>query len=50
MFNYIPASDSFCHQLITFANSFDPDQDRRSVSPDLDPNCLIVFLEEFLKK
>ena len=26
--------------LITFANSFDPDQARQNVGPDLDPNCL----------
>ena len=26
--------------LITFANSFDPDQVRQNVGPDLDPNCL----------
>ena len=26
--------------LITFANSFDPDQARQNVRPDLDPNCL----------
>ena len=26
--------------LITFANSLDPDQDRRFVGPDLDPNHL----------
>ena len=26
--------------LIIFANSLDPDQARRKVGPDLDPNCL----------
>ena len=26
--------------LITFANNLDPDQDRRNVGPDMDPNCL----------
>ena len=31
-----------CHPLITFANSFDPDQDRHGVSPDLDPNRLTL--------
>ena len=33
-------------KLITLANSLDPDQDRRSVGPDLGPNCLkmIVFV------
>ena len=25
---------------ITVSNSLDPDQDRRSVGPDLGPNCL----------
>ena len=30
----------FCHLLITFANSLDPDQDRQNVGPDLDPNRL----------
>ena len=32
------ASGDFCHLLITFANSLDPDQDRKNVGPDLDPN------------
>ena len=32
----------FCHLLITFANSLDPDQDRQNISPDLDPNCLTL--------
>ena len=36
------ASVDFCHLLITFANSLDPDQDRQSVGPDLDPNCLTL--------
>ena len=33
-------------------NSLDPDQDQRSVGPDLGPKCLIpiVFLKEFLEK
>ena len=26
--------------LVTFANSFDPDQARHFVGPDLGPNCL----------
>ena len=26
--NSLPASGDFCHLLITFANSFDPDQDQ----------------------
>ena len=39
-FNSLPASGDFCHLLITFANSLDPDQARQNVGPDLDPNCL----------
>ena len=33
---------NFCHLLITFANSLDQDQDRHSVGPDPDPNCLTL--------
>ena len=40
VFNSLPASGDFCHLLITFANSWDPDQARQKVGPDLDPNCL----------
>ena len=40
VFNSMPASGDFCHLLITFANSLDPDQARQNVWPDLDPNCL----------
>ena len=29
-----------CHLLITFAKSLDPNQARKNVGPDLDPNCL----------
>ena len=43
------ASGDFCCQLITFANSLDPDQDRQHVGPDLDPNCLTGTLIVFLK-
>ena len=45
-------SSNFPHLLITFANSFDPDQDRQIVGPDLDPNCLtlIVILDFFFLK
>ena len=39
-FNSILASDNYCRLLKTFADSFDPDQDRHSVGPDLDLNCL----------
>ena len=34
------ARGDFCRLLITVANSMDSDYDRRSVGPDLDPNCL----------
>ena len=33
------ANGNFCHLLITFADSLDPDQDRH---PDLDPNGLTL--------
>ena len=39
--------------LISFANSWDPDKDRRNVGPDLDPTrltLLIVYLKEFFEK
>ena len=36
------ASGGFCCLLKTFENSLDPDQDRHSVGPDLDPNCLTL--------
>ena len=35
-------SGDFCHLLITFSNSLDPDQDRHAVGPDLDPNRLTL--------
>ena len=38
--NSLPTRGDFCCQLITFANSLDPDQARPNVGPDLDPNCL----------
>ena len=37
-----PASGDFCHLLITFANSLDPDQARQNVGPDLVPKCLTL--------
>ena len=40
VFNSLPACGYFCHLLMTFANSLDPDQARQNVGPDLDPNCL----------
>ena len=36
------ASGDFCHLLIAFANSLNPDQDRHFVGPDLDPNHLTL--------
>ena len=38
--NYFLASDDFCRLLITFANSWDQDQDQQNVGADLDPNRL----------
>ena len=32
------ASGDFCHLLVTFTNSLEPDLEN-SVSSDLDPNC-----------
>ena len=29
--------------IISVSNSFDPDQDRHSVGPDLGPNCLHCY-------
>ena len=46
IFNTFLASDDFCHLLITFANSLDPDQDRCFKLFD----TLIVFLKEFFFK
>ena len=39
LFNSFLASGNFCHPLITFANSLDPDQARQNVGPDLEPDC-----------
>ena len=36
-FNYFLAHSTFCDLLITFANSLDPDQDPKNISPALDP-------------
>ena len=33
---FLGLTHSFCHLLITFANSLDPAQDQHSVIPDLD--------------
>ena len=35
---------AFLLSVQNFANNLDPDQDRRKVGPDLDPNCLTLFL------
>ena len=43
LFNSFSASGNFCHLLITFANSLDPDQARQNVGSDLDPNCLTLW-------
>ena len=40
MFNSLPACNFFCHLLIIFANSLEPDQACQNVGPDLDPNCM----------
>ena len=40
-FNSLPASSEFCHLLLTFANSLDPDQD---------PSCLKFFLKVYFEK
>ena len=40
--NSFLATGVFCHLLITFANSLDPDQDRYSVCPDLNSNSLTL--------
>ena len=37
------ASSDFCLLLKTFANSLDPDQDWKNLSPDLDQNHLTLF-------
>ena len=47
LINSLPAIGEFHHPLITFANSLDPDQDRQNVGPDLDPNCLILWLSSW---
>ena len=36
----LPAANSSCRLLITFANSLDPDQVRQNDRLDLDQNCL----------
>ena len=36
------ASGEFCRLSMTFANSLNPDQARRNVGPEMDPNCLTL--------
>ena len=51
--NSFLASSDFCHLLIIFANSFNPDLDRHKVGHDQDSNCfdtLIVILKELFEK
>ena len=45
-------SSDFCHLLIAFANSLDPDLVRQNVSSDLNLNSLtlIEFLKELFEK
>ena len=38
----ILVSKDFCHLLITFANSKDPDLEQKNVDPDLDPKGLTL--------
>ena len=42
-FILILASDDFCCMLINFANSFDPDQDRHHVGPNLESKHLTLI-------
>ena len=39
-FKSVLASDNFCHQLLTFVNSLDPDQNQQNISPDLDSDSV----------
>ena len=45
--NSFLASRDFCHLLIIFVNSLEPDQDQQKVGPDLDPICLTLLKEFF---
>ena len=42
VFNLFLASSKFCHLLITFANSLDPDQAQPKFRSNLDPICLTL--------
>ena len=40
LFSKLIFSKKYMKNTISMSNSVDPDQDRHSVGPDLDPNCL----------
>ena len=51
--NSFLVSSGFCRLLLTFSNSFSPDQDRHCVGPYLDVkmfDTLMVFLKECFEK
>ena len=52
--SFLAICADFCHLLITFSNSLDPDQDPqsscRSWSGSKPLDTLMVFLEEFVEK
>ena len=43
------SGSDYCHLLITYANSLDPDEDPQNEDPQNDPNHLTlnVFLKDF---
>ena len=43
VFDSLLPSGDFCHLLVFFANSLDPDQAQQNVVPDPDPNCLTLW-------
>ena len=54
IFNPFPTNGNFCHLLITFGNSLDPDQAQQNIGPDPDPKKLFALWRYswkiFLKK
>ena len=50
VFNSLSAMGDFCHLLITFANSLDPDQVRQNVGPGLHTNCLTLLSIEKIQQ
>ena len=44
--NSLPANSRFCHLLMIYANSLDPNQAQQNVRPDLDPRCLTLCYSE----